>query len=254
MRHTDKAWQRIGQIDPYFAVLAHPRFREAAKDGETRREFFTSGEEHVERLFATIRETLDLEFAPRRALDFGCGVGRVTIPLARRVAQVVGVDVSDSMLDEANKNCEEAGVRNVTLLKSDDGLENLPGDYDFLHSFIVFQHIPARRGATILRAMLRRLSNNGVGALHFIYEIHAPGWRRLLRELRATFPLVNGLANLVKGDSFRRPYIEMHSYNVNRLLLHLQEQGCHRVHLLFCDHGLYKGIILLFKKETLLLS
>jgi hypothetical protein len=35
------------------------------------------------------------------------------------------------------------------------------------------------------------------------YALHAPGWRRLLRELRATFPLVNGLTNLVKGDSFR---------------------------------------------------
>ena len=145
MRNTDKAWQRFGKIAPYFAVLAHPRFSAAAKDGETRREFFTSGAEHVERLFAIIRETIDPEFAPRRALDFGCGVGRVTIPLARRVAQVVGVDVSDSMLDEANKNCEEAGVRNVTLIKSDDSLENLSGDFDFLHSFIVFQHIPARR-------------------------------------------------------------------------------------------------------------
>ena len=254
MRNTDKAWERFGQIDPYFAVLAHPRFRAAAEEGETRREFFDSGVEHVERLFATIRETLDPEFAPRRALDFGCGVGRVTIPLARHVAQVVGVDVSDSMLDEANKNCEAAGVRNVTLLKSDDSLENLSGVFDFLHSFIVFQHIPARRGAKILRAMLRRLSGSGVGALHFIYDIHAPGWRRLLRELRATFPLVNGLANLVKGDSLRRPYIEMHSYNVNRLLLHLQEQGCHRIHLRFSDHGVYKGIVLLFKKETLPLS
>ena len=57
------------------------------------------------------------------------------------------------------------------------------------------------------------------------YAIHAPGWRRLLREPRATFPLVNGLTNLVKGDSFRRPYIEMHSYNVNRFLLHLRDKG-----------------------------
>ena len=253
MGNTDRAWKKLGEIDPYFSVLAHPHFRAAAAEGEIRREFFLSGDEHVELVFAIIRESLDPEFAPRRALDFGCGVGRVTIPLARRVTQVVGVDVSDSMLDEANKNCDEAGVRNVTLLKSDDGLENLSGDFDFLHSFIVFQHIPARRGANILRAMLRRLSVNGIGALHFTYAIHAPGWRRLLRELRATFPLVNGLANLVKGDSLRRPYIEMHSYNVNRLLLHLQEQGCHRVHLRFSDHGLYKGVILLFKKENLLL-
>jgi SAM-dependent methyltransferase len=249
MGNTDKAWQRLGQIDPYFAVLAHPRFREAAKEGETRREFFTSGAEHVEFLFAAIRENLDPEFAPHRSLDFGCGVGRVTIPLARRVAQVVAIDVSDSMLEEANKNCEEAGVRNVLLLKSDDSLENVPGDFDFLHSYIVFQHIPPRRGAMILCRLLRRLSNNGVGALHFIYASRAPGWKRLFRKLRAAFPLVNNLANLLKGPSFRYPYAEMNSYNVNRLLLHLQEHGCHRVHLRFCDHDGYKGIVLFFKKE-----
>jgi hypothetical protein len=86
------------------------------------------------------------------------------------------------------------------------------------------------------------------------YAIYAPGWKRLLRELRATFPLVNGLTNLVKGDSFRRPYIEMHSYNVNRSLLHLRERGCRQVHFRFSDYGLYKGKVLLFKKETLPLS
>jgi len=163
----------------------------------------------------------------------------------------VAIDVSESMLDEAKKNCEEAGVRNVTLLKSDDSLENLSGDFDFLHSFIVFQHIPSRRGEMILRAMLRRLSDDGIGSLHFIYASSVPAWRRWARKLRATFPLVNNLINLVNGPSFRYPYMEMNNYNVNRLLLHLREQGCHRVHLRFCDHGLYQGIVLLFKKETL---
>src|SRR5215813_8304094 len=144
MGNTDRTWKKLGEIDPYYGVLSHPRFRAAATEGEIRREFFMSGEDHVERVFATIRENLDPEFAPSRALDFGCGVGRVTIPLARRIAQVVAIDVSDSMLSEANKNCEEAGVRNVTLLKSDDGLGRLSGDFDFLHSFIVFQHISPR--------------------------------------------------------------------------------------------------------------
>src|SRR5262245_29594400 len=146
MRNTDKAWQRFGQTDPYFAVLTHSRFRAAAKEGEARREFFESGVDHVERIFATIKENLDPEFAPRRALDFGCGVGRVTIPLARRVTQVVAIDVSDWMLDEAKKTCEEAGVRNVTLLKSDDSSGKLSGDFDFVAAFIVVQPIPSRRG------------------------------------------------------------------------------------------------------------
>jgi SAM-dependent methyltransferase len=251
MGNTDRAWKKLGEIDPYFSVLAHPHFRAAAAEGEIRREFFMSGEAHVELVFAIIRESLDPEFAPRRALDFGCGVGRVTIPLARRAAQVVGVDVSDSMLEEANKNCEEAGVRNVTLLKSDDSLESLSGDFDFLHSFIVFQHIPARRGEMIFRQMLRRLADNGVGALHFIYANRVPGWARLLRGLGEIVPPVYNLVNLAKGRPLGYPHAEMNSYNVNRLILHLQEQGCRRVHLRFSEHGLHRGVTLFFKKEAL---
>src|SRR5215475_14713724 len=175
MGNTDRTWKKLGEIDPYYSVLAHPRFRAAATEGEIRREFFMSGENHVESFFAIIRETLDPEFAPRRALDFGCGVGRVTIPLARRVEQVVGVDVSDSMLIEANKNCEEAGIRNVTLLRSKDGLENLPGCLDLLHSFIVCQRIPPRPRELIFRENLRRLADFGVSAVQSTFERHAPG-------------------------------------------------------------------------------
>ena len=35
------------------------------------------------------------------ALDFGCGVGRLTQPLAARVRQVVGLDISDEMIRRA---------------------------------------------------------------------------------------------------------------------------------------------------------
>jgi SAM-dependent methyltransferase len=251
MGNTDRAWERLGEIDPYFGVLAQPRFRAAANEGDARREFFASGEKHVEGIFSIIRENLDPKFAPRRALDFGCGVGRVAIPLARRVAQVVAIDVSDSMLNEANKNCEEAGIRNVTLLKSSDGLENLSGDFDFIHSFIVFQHIPPRRGEMIFHELLRRLADNGVGAIHFTYAYHVPWWKRLLHRLRTTVPFAYRFVNLVKRRSFRYPDVEMNSYNINRLVLHLQEQGCHRVHLRFSAHKQYRGIVLFFKKEAL---
>jgi cyclopropane fatty-acyl-phospholipid synthase-like methyltransferase len=113
-----------------------------------------------------VRETLDPSFAPRRCLDFGCGVGRVAIPLARRTGEVVGVDVSESMLAEARRNCEVQETRNVTLLPSDDALSALTGRFDFIHSFVVFQHSPRERGDAILEALLEHLS---VGALHLRY-------------------------------------------------------------------------------------
>lgn len=42
-------------------------------------------------------------FAPASVLDAGCGTGRVAIELARRGVDVVGVDVSGSMLDTARR-------------------------------------------------------------------------------------------------------------------------------------------------------
>jgi len=128
-----------------------------------RREFFTSSEEHVERLLATVMEDLDPEFTHRRPPDL--------------------------TLDDAYKNCEEAEVRNVTPPKSEDSLENLSCDFDFLHSFIVFQHIPARRGANILRAMPRRLLENGAGPLHFNLLDLSPRLETLVTRTPRDLPL-----------------------------------------------------------------
>src|SRR5271163_1663522 len=73
---TDIAWEEWGRRDPYFGVITDPRFRRAEMDDAVRREFFQSGESHVHGVLATIRKHLHPTFAPRTALDFGCGVGR----------------------------------------------------------------------------------------------------------------------------------------------------------------------------------
>jgi len=51
-------------------------------------------------------------------VDFGCGPGFYTIPLARIAARTIGVDVSAGMLQRADKNCEKNSVR-VELIQSD---------------------------------------------------------------------------------------------------------------------------------------
>ena len=53
------------------------------------------------------------DFERRAALDYGCGVGRLTLPLAERCEHVYGVDVSPSMLREAARNAARMGLPNV---------------------------------------------------------------------------------------------------------------------------------------------
>lgn len=54
-----------------------------------------------------------------RLLDLGCGIGRVALAVAPRVGEVVAVDVSAAMLDEARRRC--AGAPNVRLERASGG-------------------------------------------------------------------------------------------------------------------------------------
>ena len=87
-------------------------------------------------------------------LDYGCGVGRLVVPFSKIGAHVVGMDVSESMLEEAKINCDSNGLDNVVLLKADDNLSALDHKFDLINSYIVFQHIPVSRGLTILKNMI----------------------------------------------------------------------------------------------------
>ncbi len=65
-----------------------------------------------------------------QVLDLGCGTGQVAIPLAKRVAEVVGVDPEQDMLDEATKAAEKAGVKNIKwVLKKAEDIDESFGNF-----------------------------------------------------------------------------------------------------------------------------
>jgi SAM-dependent methyltransferase len=254
---TDEAWEYFGKNDPYFGVLTSADFKKGQLTEEAKKHFFATGELYVESLFEAIQEVFEPDFRPARAMDFGCGVGRLIIPFAARCGAVVGVDVSTSMLDTARRNCRELGLTNASFVQADDRLSYLAGDFDFIHSFIVFQHIPQGRGLEIFRRQVGMLKGDGIGAIHFTYSYggRLPAWRRLQIAAQHRVPLVNGLTNLVKGRPAGEPPMQMNEYDVNRLLKILQESGCHQVHLRFSetsDRGRpFYGVTFLFRKRQL---
>ena len=250
MRWLEQEWEKLGRRDPYFGVLSDEKFRAARLDAAARAEFFASGERHVATCFETIRRCLAPAFAPRRALDFGCGVGRLVIPLSRRCAQVVGADVSPAMLAEARRNCEQDGVLNVTFVETRDGLGAVTGAFDFIHSFIVFQHIPAAAGERIAGELLDRLEPGGVGALHFTTAQRASKLRVLLRRMRWAAPVLNDVANLLRGRR-GEPLMIMDQYDLGRIWSALRERGCGHAYLRATDHGGQLGVMLFFEKRAL---
>jgi SAM-dependent methyltransferase len=76
-------------------------------------------------------------------LEIGCGIGRLLKPLSKRVRRAVGVDLSEEMVRRGREYC--ADRPNVELRRTDGGLEGLAdGEFDFVFSHIVFQHLPRK--------------------------------------------------------------------------------------------------------------
>lgn len=246
---TDKSWAEIGERMPYFGVIPADEFRPEAMDADARELFFNSGEKHVSMVFDWIRHYFDEDFQPARCLDFGCGVGRLVVALARKAPEVVGVDISKGMIEEARRNCQEFGLSNVEFVESDDDLSKVTGKFDLIHSYIVLQHIAVPRGERIFRSMLKLLNDGGVGFVQFTYaETPGSSTERLATFLRQNIPGVNGLINLAKGRDLRYPYVSMNSYDVNRLLQILQENGFDRMIAALTQHSRDHGMALIFQK------
>lgn len=136
-----------------------------AMDEEGRERFFTKGAEQVATLAARIEAQTGATLDGRRALDFGCGVGRNALALAERCEHVYGLDVSPAVLREADRNAERLNLTNVEWMQA-DRLDELHGRYDLVCSFFVFQHIPSREGEMIIDKLVRGLRSGGVGAIH----------------------------------------------------------------------------------------
>ncbi len=245
---TDNAWEEWGKRDPYFGVITHPKFRRSGMDDHIKREFFESGELDVHRVLTTIRKHIDAAFVPRTVLDFGCGVGRLLIPFAKIADEVVGLDVSRSMLQEARRNCDEHQLQNVRLFPSDDALSGLTDSFDLIHSCIVFQHIPVDRGRAIFAQLLRHLRAGGVGAVHLTYSKTHFAETHGIAPPSPPLPLLSAQASVQPGSTDADPEIQMNPYNMNEILFLIQKQGILHFQTEFTDHGGELGVFLFFQK------
>lgn len=168
-------WEELARREPYFPVLDH--------DGHATREaFFETGEADIAALLSAIATRLGHDLQLTSTLDFGCGVGRLTIPLARRSKRVVACDIAPTMLAHARQNVLDAGLLNVTFIEPDE-LTNLEGRFDFICSLLVLQYIPPAAGHAMIDVLLRALAPSGVAALHVTFEARGKRLRRFARAV-----------------------------------------------------------------------
>jgi SAM-dependent methyltransferase len=129
-------WDELGTVDPLWAILADDQ----KKFGRWNlNEFFQTGSQEVEAVLARAR-SLGRPTQYSRALDFGCGVGRLSRAISRSFQVCVGVDISPAMVAMAkqlNPACE-------FYVLTEPNLNTFEHEYfDFIYSNIVLQHQPA---------------------------------------------------------------------------------------------------------------
>jgi 2-polyprenyl-3-methyl-5-hydroxy-6-metoxy-1,4-benzoquinol methylase len=180
LEEINKNWTALGEEDPLWVVLTDP-----AKKGNRWKEdeFFETGKREVENIFEKLRES-GISVHHGKALDFGCGVGRLTQALAARFESVDGVDISDSMIRSAKKFNRFPNKANYHVNVRED-LGSFPtGEYDFICSMIAIQHIPQNYQRHYIEDFMRVLKPGGVA---YFQTIHFKGWRSIVPDFVVEF-------------------------------------------------------------------
>ena len=251
---TDQEWVRWGRQDPYFAVITNDKFRRDNLTEQAKEEFFESGRYHVNYVLDACRRMIGADFKPSRALDFGCGVGRVALPLAEQVAHVVGVDVSPDMLAETRRNADRLGLGNVDLLKSDDGLSAVTGVFDLVHSCITFQHIDPSRGRFLFERLIALIAPGGAGAIQITYaKAYHPDTfgqppRPTAQSATGTVAKQSLPSPAAPAEPIGDPEMQMNPYSLSDLAFILQTAGIPSFRVDFTDHGGELGVFLFFHR------
>jgi SAM-dependent methyltransferase len=185
MRNTvlhGRDWEEMATLDPLWAILGEPEKRFGKWQLE---EFFRTGEEEIARLMEQSQK-LKLPQNRRRAIDFGCGVGRLTRALSECFPECHGVDISSSMVETASRLSPRCQFRQGS------NLESFPAGYaDFIYSTLVLQHQPdPENAARIIQDMMRVLAPGGL--LVFQMPQYMP-WRNRLQLRRRAYRMLRGL-------------------------------------------------------------
>ena len=151
-------WEGYGKVDPLYAILTVP---DMAGNRWRPEQFFETGRCQIEQLLQRCRQ---LAISPPRgkSLDFGCGVGRLSQPLAAHFDEVHGVDIAASMIANAqryNMHPEKCFYH----VNEGANLESFAsGEFAFICSLITLQHMRPEYSRQYLAEFARILRPGGV--------------------------------------------------------------------------------------------
>lgn len=130
--------------------------------------FFATATDVINALEAELRRVPIAERVGWKALEIGCGPGRLMRPMSRHFVEIHGVDVSDEMIGLAREKLRDLPNAHPHLTSGASLAEFADDSFDFVYSYAVFQHIPSRDVVfQYLREIRRVLKTGGLARLQF---------------------------------------------------------------------------------------
>jgi magnesium-protoporphyrin O-methyltransferase len=137
-----KTWERLTSDAPVSKI------RQTVREGR-------------DQMRALILSRLPKDLSGHRVLDAGCGAGQMTEELARRGADVVGIDISPSLIDVAQKRLPDEFHHQVTF-RAGDMLDPDLGQFDQVIAMDSLIYYTADDIASALKTLESRVSDNVV--------------------------------------------------------------------------------------------
>jgi SAM-dependent methyltransferase len=152
-----RQWESHARLNAHAAILTpsaeQPEWDEAA--------FLETGRRHVAGLMNEA-DRLVPHRQRRRALDFGCGIGRLTVALADYYDEVLGVDIAQSMVEQARQRNPAPDRIRYEHNANPDLLKFPTGCFDLVCSWIVLQHTPPSVMRAYIAEFVRLVAPGGL--------------------------------------------------------------------------------------------
>jgi len=222
-------WEGIARADPLWSICTHPD----RKDGKWgREEFFETGRGEWGSLVRYLSEQNIALPRNGKALDFGCGVGRLSRAMAGYFSTVTGVDASAAMIGLA-REYHAGEYSTIRFVHHDQPGLSLFGNntFDFILSVLVLQHIPVEEGKNYLREMARVLKPGGI--LLFQVPVADRRKRPVFDRLRTVLRIRERLALAGIGQGFR---MEMFVYPEDEVEAVLSGVSTGIIHRVYTNH------------------
>jgi SAM-dependent methyltransferase len=245
LRKLQENWDGFARTDPLWAICVDPRKRNHKWN---KQEFFDTGRKEIERVLQYL-ESLGLSIDRTAvALDFGCGVGRLTRALATHFHECWGVDISPTMIQMASDLHRNHSRCNFLLNQAGDLQDLSDGSFGFIYTSIVLQHLEKKYARIYLLELVRVLKPGGI----FVFQVadrERTGLVRRLKKLGGFFR--SKLFRLLKPIGIESFRMEMHCIPEKEIreLLSSQDVRILDVQLTNSTEGSFNGNLRFLEQE-----